>query len=386
MRRAYKYRLFTTANQERELAIMLESQRRLYNRCLEMRHDIYRDETRSISYGEQSAWFKAERAVNPYFARLNFSSAQATMRRLDKSFQAFFRRLKAGEKAGYPRFKARDRFGSVEFPAYGDGIRLNDSRLRVQHVGTIKVKVHRPYEGVVKTATLVREGGKWFVVLSCDLGDVAVAPSTNPPVGIDVGLMHFLTTDRGEVVANPRYLRLELPALRRLSRSLSRKKRSSTGRKKARAAVSRAHARIVNLRCEHHHKTALDLVRRYGLVALECLNIRGMLRNRRFARAISDAGWASFANILVSKAESAGVRVVKVDPRGTSQLCSACGATVRKDLSVRVHQCGCGLVLDRDTNAARNILARALAGTLPGEPNVDVGLHVLRSPGLQAGE
>src|SRR6516164_4925224 len=120
MRRAYRYRLWTNANQERELGILLESHRRLYNACLQQRKTTYETERRSVKYSEQSAWFKEQRAVNPYFACLNFSSAQATMRRLDRAFQAFFRRCAAGEKPGYPRFKARHRFDSIAFPAYGD--------------------------------------------------------------------------------------------------------------------------------------------------------------------------------------------------------------------------------------------------------------------------
>src|SRR5262245_12801795 len=122
MRRAFKFRLWTNANQERELGVMLETHRRLYNSCLGQRKTAYEAEKRSVKYTQQSAWFKAQRAVNPYFARLNFSSAQATMRRLDRAFANFFRRVKeGGGKPGYPRFKPRDRFDSVEFPAHGDG-------------------------------------------------------------------------------------------------------------------------------------------------------------------------------------------------------------------------------------------------------------------------
>src|SRR5262245_19534622 len=124
MRRAFKYRLWTNSNQERDLAIMLESHRRLYNACLEQRKPDYEIEQRTVKYTEQSAWFKTQRLVNPYFARLNFSSAQATMQRLQRSFDNFFRRVNNGDKPGYPRFKGRDRFDSFTFPAYGDGIRL----------------------------------------------------------------------------------------------------------------------------------------------------------------------------------------------------------------------------------------------------------------------
>lgn len=379
MRRAYKYRLFTTANQERELGIMLDTHRRLYNACLSMRIASWECDRVSINYAFQSWCFKGARLTNPYYARLNFSSAQATMRRLDKAYQNFFRRIKAGEvKAGFPRFKGKGRFESIEFPAYGDGIRLNGNRLRVQHVGTIKVKLHRSYEGMIKTATLKLEGDKWFLVLSCDLGDVAIPKSQKPPVGIDVGLEHFLTTSDGEHKPNPRFQKKELPALRRAGRAVSRKKKGGTNRRKAVKRLRRLHVRVANLRRDHHHKTALKLTRRYGLIAVEGLAVRNMVKSHSLARAISDAGWSGFRSILKSKAESAGVEVVEVDPAYTSQICSSCGQLVQKQLSERWHSCDCGCSLHRDVNAAKNILARGLVRTEPVGANV--GHKIKRFP------
>lgn len=361
MRRAFKFRLFTNANQERELGTMLETHRRLYNACLDQRKTAWETEERSVRYVEQSAWFKAQRETNSFFARLNFSSAQATMRRLDKAFAAFFRRCKAGEKPGYPRFKSRDRFDSIEFPAYRDGIRLNGNRLYVQHVGSVRCKVHRSVEGEVKTATLEREADRWFVVLSCDLGDVPVPRSEQPAVGIDVGLEAFLTTSNGERIENPRYLTNELPELRRRQRAVSRKRRGGHNRRKAVRHVQVLHARVRNLRHEHHHQVALNLIRRYGTIGVEGLTVSNMVKNRSLARAISDAGWAGFVSVLQCKAERAGVEVVVVNPAGTSQECSGCGVVVPKTLRERWHRCPhCGLCLHRDENAAKNILARAL--------------------------
>ena len=371
MRRAFKFRLYPNRDQARELGLMLETHRRLYNACLEQRKSAYEQDKISLGYCDQSSWFKNQRLVNEWFAKLNFSSAQGTMRRLDKSFQSFFRRVKSGGKPGFPRFKAQDRFGSVEFPAYGDGIRLlADGKLRVQHVGQVKCKVHRPVEGEVKTATLKLEGEKWHVILSCDLGEVVVPASNNPPVGIDVGIESFLTTSDGHHEPNPRYLKAELPALRRAGRAVSRKKKGGKNRKKAAKRLRRIYAKVKNLRRDHGHKTALNLCRRYGFIAVERLNIKGMVRNRRLSRAIADVSWGGFLATLGHKAESAGVSVVEVNPRGTSQACSGCGCEVRKVLSVRIHRCPhCGLVLHRDINAARNILSRALARTEPAGAN-----------------
>lgn len=379
MRRAYRYRLWTDANQERELEIALESHRRLYNACLDCRQLAYEQYGATISYADCSRWYKGQRAANPYFARLNFSSAQATMRRLDRAFVAFFRRVKAGEKPGYPRFKGRDRFDSIEFPAYGDGIRLIGDRLRVQHIGTIRVKLHRPIGGTIKTVTLKREAGRWYVVFSCELPDVPIIPTDRPPVGIDVGLEKFLTTSDGRQEANPRYLREALPHLRRSGRAVARKKRGGSNRRKAVKRLAKDHARVRNLRKEHHHQTALKLVRRHGFIAVESLSVANMLKNARVSRAISDAGWSGFLLTLRCKAESAGIAFVEVDARGTSQECSACGRIVRKDLSQRWHSCECGCSLDRDENAAKVILQRGLlAWTKPA--GVNVGQQVKRPP------
>jgi putative transposase len=358
---------------------MLESHRRLYNSCLDERKSRYEAEEVTVRYPEQSARFKAERASNPFYARLNFSSAQATMRRLDRAFANFFRRVKAGQKAGYPRFKGRDRFDSIEFPTHGDGIRLTGDRLRVQHVGTLRVKLHRSVEGEVKTLTLKRQAGKWYLVVACDLGDVEVKPSENPPVGIDVGLEKFLTTSGGTTEPNPRYLKDALPRLRREQRALARKRKGGRNRRKARKAVARVYARVANLRREHHHQVALKLVRRHGLVAVESLSIKGMLGSGRLARAISDVAWGNFLLTLRSKAERAGVAFVEVDARGTSQECSGCGRVVAKDLSQRWHSCECGCSLDRDENAARNILARGLLART-GPAGLNVGQKAKRAP------
>ena len=381
MRKAFKYRLWTNENQERELDIMLETHRRLYNACLEQRKTAFESEGKSIKYTDQSAWFKEERKTNGYFARINFSSAQATMRRLHKSYQNFFRRVKSGEKPGYPRFKARDRFDSIEFPSHGDGIRLKENRLRVQHVGLIRVNLHRPVEGTIKTLSLKKEAGKWYLVVSCDLGEVSAPVNDLPSVGIDVGIESFFTTSDDEHVSNPNFLKNELPELRRAQRAVSRKKKGGKNRKKAVKRVQKLHAKVRNTRNEFHHKAVNDLIRCYGTIAVESLRVSNMLGNHRLARAISDVAWATFVSILRYKAESAGAVVMDVDPRNTSQECSKCGQLVVKKLSVRVHHCPfCGLKIHRDTNAARNILKRALqARTEPAGRNPEVAQGVQRS-------
>jgi putative transposase len=299
---------------------------------------------------------------------------------LDLAFQAFFRRIKAGQNPGYPRFKAKDRFDSWTYHLpKGGGAKLVNDKLRLQNIGTIRVKQHRLMEGVIKTVQIKREAGKWFAIFTCETAEIP-EPHAGPPVGIDLGLIRFLTTSDGKTEANPRYLKAELPTLRVAQRSVARKKKGGMNRRKAVVVLQKIHARVRNVRREHHHQVAIRLVLAYGLIAVERLSIKGMLGNHRLARAISDAGWASFIGILKCKAESAGVQVVDVDPKGTSQECSQCQEHVPKDISVRWHNCPhCGCSLDRDHNAARNILARArLAWTVPVGDNV--GRQIKRPP------
>lgn len=389
MRLAYKYRLYPTANQARDLGIMLETHRRIYNDALAARKEAYETRGETLSEQELRLRFKAAKeAGNEFYARVTVDSVDATIRRLKRSYENFFRRVKRGEKPGFPRFKARGRFDSIEYPHYGNGIRLVGGRLRVLHVGSIKAKVHRPTEGEIKTARLKLEDDRWFVVLSCDLGEVAAPAALRPAVGIDVGIESFGFTSDGESIPNPRYLKKELPELRRRGRAVSRKRKGGKNRRKAVARLRRVHARVANLRREHWHQLSCKLVRRYGLIAVERLNVKGMIRNRRLARAISDAGWSAFQEAVRYKAERAGVAYVEIDPRNTSQVCSGCGALVPKPLTQRWHGCPhCGLSLHRDHNAARNILALALqARTGPAELNAKgSSAHVPRTRSSRMG-
>ena len=384
MRRAYKFRLRPNATQTMLLEECLESHRRIYNECLARRKEAWENQKQSLSFYDLRDWFNSVQKDHIYWSQLNNNSAHETIRRVDRAYQAFFRRVKAGEKPGYPRFRGRDRYDSIPFGTYPNGLRLfaDEKKIRVQHVGKVRVKLHRDVLGKIKQATIKREADKWYVVFSCELPDVAVPASTLPPVGIDVGLESFLTTSDGEHVDNPRYLKNELPELRVQQRKLCRAKKGGKNRRKQRKRVAKLHVRIKNLRREHHHITALDLIRRYGLIAVESLNIKRMLASGWMSRAIADAAWGGFLNVLRIKAESAGVQFVEVNARGTSQECSGCGVTVKKDLSVRQHKCpDCGLVLHRDHNAALNILQRALGLVRPGpaEPKLAVAPTAPRS-------
>ena len=283
------------------------------------------------------------------------------MRRLDRALQAFFRRLKAGETPGYPRFKGQNRFDTVEFPSYGDGCKVEGALVYFQHIGHLKIKLHRPMEGTIKTISFKREADGWHVVFSCELPDAEVVPSPLPATGIDLGLKVFLVTADGRQIAPPRYYRKAQAALRRSQRAVARKQKGSNRRKKAVQHLAKQHLHIANQRRNFHHQVARHLVSNYGMIAHEALNIQGIARSR-LAKSTHDVGWGYFLGILRSKAEGAGVQVMVVPPKDTTQQCSACGALPetpeqRKTLADRVHRCSsCGYTADRDLNAAKNIL------------------------------
>ncbi|MDQ3702527.1 MAG: transposase, partial [Chloroflexota bacterium] len=234
----------------------------------------------------------------------------------------------------------------------------------------VKTKQHRPTAGTITAVGVTRRADGWHCAVVCDLGAPTVTAKDGPAVGIDLGLAAFLATSEGETVDTPRYFRQAQAALRRAQRKVSRRKQGSKRRRKAVEQVRRVHLHVANQRRDFHHKTARNLVRRYGTICHEALNIVGIARGR-LAKSTLDAGWAAFLSILGHKAAGAGVRVVAVPPYNTSQVCSACGAhpAAPKTLRDRVHICPCGYAADRDVNAAQNILLRgagAPSGTRPG--------------------
>lgn len=357
MRKAFKYKLYPTRQQEASMLTMLETHRRLYNRALAERKDAWEQERRSVSYYDQCAHLKYDRVTNPYLAATNSSSCQATLKRLDRAFQAFFRRIKEGEMPGYPRFKGRNRFDTVEFRAYGDGCKLDGNRVYFQHIGRVRVKLHRPIEGTIKTVSFTRQADGWHVIFSCDLGDVRSAPHAGPMVGVDLGLKAFLVTSDGESIAPPKFYRKAEKALRRAQRRVARRQKGSKRRAKAVQILAKVNLHIANQRRDFHHKTARKLVTQYGTIVHEELNIQAIARSR-LAKSTYDVGWGQFLNILHSKAEEAGCVVIPVPAHNTTQMCSVCGELpeVPKTLNNRVHRCTkCGYEADRDLNAALNI-------------------------------
>ena len=391
LRRSFKFLLRPTVHQAQALTAMLADHCALYNAALQERRDAYRHPSQTrIRYGDQSAQLKEIRAYDPDQARWSFSSQQATLRRLDKAFQALFRRVKAGQTPGYPRFRGVGRFDTVEFPKDGDGCRWDSTphdrvtRVRLQGVGHIRVHQHRPVRGRVKTVSVKREGRRWYVVLSCDEVTAKALPATGAVTGIDMGVTHFLTTSEGVHVPNPRHGRRNAEALAEAQRALKAfpkvgKNTRSAKHRRAAGKVAKLHRKIARQRLDHAHKTALDLVRTYDVIAHEKLPIANMTRrpapkpvgDGSFApngaaakagldRSILDAGWGCFLGILASKAESAGRVLIPVNPANTSRTCPTCGHCAAQNRDREKFLCiRCGHEDHADRVGAHNVAIRA---------------------------
>jgi putative transposase len=360
MLRVYRYRLYPTRAQDESMRTTLYRLRELYNAALQERRDAYRKEDRTISGYEQMAELREVRELRPEYAIIHTHLLQDVITRLDRAYRAFFRRVKAGEKPGFPRFKGRGQYNTFTFKdaVNHNGVRLlaAGKRVKLASIGNVKVKLHRPIEGTIKQASVTLNGdGHWYISFVCDGIQPKPLPATGQSVGVDVGITTFAALSNGTMVANPRPYETAQRSLVKAQRRVSRRSRGSKRRRKAVVLLAKQHDRVRRVRLDFHHKTALDLVRRFDSISVEKLNVKG-LAQMRLAKQVHDSGWAQFATILASKAESAGREFFAVDPRGTSQECSVCGATVRKSLGVRVHHCPkCGLVEDRDINAAKNV-------------------------------
>lgn len=368
MRLTFKYRILPTSAQAVFLAGELREACSLYNAAKQERDDAWKTCRKSINFYDQANQLKAMRA-DGCLTLANFSCASDVLRRVDRTYKAFFRRCKAGHKPGFPRFRSFRRYDSITFPHYGDGCRLLDTgKLRVQGAGHIKVNLHRPLEGVVKTVTVKREAGRWFACFSVERAG-RLLPDNAEAIGIDVGLTHFAVLSNGTEIDNPRHYRNAEARLRRCQRKVARRKKGSNRRRKAVLLIQRAHVHVANQRADFHHKLSRRLVNEYGLIAVEDLNVKG-LAGGMLAKSVHDAGWSQFIAMLSYKAESAGRVLVKVDPRGTSQTC-VCGQRVPKTLADRWHDCpACGLSASRDHVSSRVILSRA--GNPPSSANVEV--------------
>ncbi|NYZ78702.1 IS200/IS605 family element transposase accessory protein TnpB [Candidatus Micrarchaeota archaeon] len=352
--RAYKFRIYPSKKQEEKMQRHLWVSKELWNEMLAFTKEIYNNYQR----------FPTKRTLREMVKQSGLFS-QVNQELVDRLIDALHRKIemkKRGEKGGFPRFKSIDRMKSLNYPQYECGFWL-DKKLRVTPFGEIAIKKHREMKGRIKTLTLKKEAsGKWFAVFCVDTPKEIPKENRGVTVGIDLGLKTFATLSNGKTIKNPRHLKQYANRLGFIQRKFSRKNKGSSNRKRAKIIIAKLHEKIADTRKDFLHKISIELVNEYSLIALEKLASQDMAEEN-YGKQINDAGWNMFANMLAYKAEGAGCRVVFVNPKYTTQECSSCHQIVQKDLIERMHNCPfCGLIVNRDINAARNILTRATVG------------------------
>jgi len=360
IRKSYKFRLNPTKKQASILQKTLDECRWLYNNLLEQRILSHEELDISLTKYQQLMFLPELKIERTSLEKVHSQVLQETIARLDKAFQNFFRRCKSGEKPGFPRFRGFDRYNS--FCYIQSGFSLIDRELKLSKIGSIRINLHRPIEGKIKTCTIRRESGKWYACFSCE---VEAKPLLNneKSIGIDLGIENFATLSDGQVIENPRFFKSAEKELAKTQRKLSKCAKGTLERKKQKKVVSKVHGRIRNKRTNFCHKISRNIVNEYQYICLEDLNISKMIQGTYFAKSITDVSWNQFAQFLTYKAEEAGRKLGVVNPAYTSQTCSQCGNREVKELSERRHCCLlCGYTDHRDTNAAKNILALGLDG------------------------
>ena len=312
-----------------------------------------------------------KRTEFPWMMEVTKCAPQEAIRALGVAYKNWFQSLsgkRKGSKVGAPSFKRKGQRDS--FKIHGNVIAVDDCRIRIPLLGWVRMRESLRFAGKIQTATVSRRAHTWHISLTVETDDLPARSESQAAVGVDVGLNHLAVfSDEQAPVEGPKALRLLLQRLRRLSRAHSRKVKGSANRKKSAQRLARLHWRIANIRNNALHQLTHRLTRDYGWVAIEDLNVKGMMANHRLARSLADASFGEFRRQLTYKGLQRGVQVAVVDRwYPSSKTCSACGHRLPVlPLSVRHWTCPvCQAEHDRDQNAARNILAESMRNITPG--------------------
>lgn len=353
LRRAFKYRLYPSKTQEKNLNTQLYYAKELWNSLLGYIKNYYLEAGKFPTKGQLFKFTKK--------TQLYSQVAQNIADRLLKSILLMISKKKQGIKSGFPRFKSFERMKSFTYPQ--SGFKLLNKELYLSKVGVIEIRKHRDLKGKIKTLTLKKSAsGKWFALFTSEIDQEIPPKKTGESVGLDLGIETFAYLSNGKIIENQRHLKKAAKKLRKEQRKLSRKQKGSNNRRKARTKVAIAHENLVNKRRDFLHKVTHSLVNSYSLIALEKLNVSAISKGF-LAKEILDCSFAEFIQMIHYKAESAGCELKLVNPAYTTQKCSNCNLIKKKSLSERMHNCSCGVTMPRDLNSAINILASGAKAT-----------------------
>lgn len=352
--RAYKFRIYPSRKQQKKIQKNFDICKSVHNQLLELSIKKYKNEKKGLSkyYMDKTNTGKHQEVYSQVI--------QNVSDRVSKSFQNFFRRVKdkSCKEKGFPRFKSSVK--SITYPQNNGSFKIVNKRLSVSKIGNIPIIKHREVKGEIKTLTIKRnKSNQYFAIFTCE-----EYPSkrikTKGSVGIDVGLETYATLSDGKTIDNPRCLRESEERLKKLHKKLSRKKKGSNNRNKAKLRLARQYQKIENQRTDFLHKITSNLSKKnYRTYKIEDLKITNMMKNHHLAKSIADASWGTFVNFLSYKVVTNGGQVIKVEPKYTSQDCSSCGHRMKISLHQRIFCCdSCGLKIDRDFNASININGR----------------------------
>lgn len=324
-----------------------------YNAALQERIEAWKLQRKKIGLYDQFQELTELRKEEPY-QWIACDIQRDPLRRVDLAFKAFFRRYKAGQKPGHPRFRSKVRYNSFTFG--NNCLTVRDRSIKIPNLGDVRAKGRRSKLWKPRTCTVKRVGLRWIATVICDVGPAPEKCAVSNPVGVDLGLKKFVTLSDGGSIDNPRLGRKHEARIAAANQQLARKQKRSKNRLRAKEVLRRAHQRAADARRNFTHHVSKWLLDNYDLIAFENLNVQGMAKSR-LAKSIHEVAWAELIGQITYKAESAGKWAVPVNPMGTSIRCSSCGTNVPKTLKDRQHNCACGVSLDRDHNAALNVLA-----------------------------
>ncbi|TZE80721.1 RNA-guided endonuclease InsQ/TnpB family protein [Calorimonas adulescens] len=346
-----------TKEQEEKLFYTLYLCRKLYNYSLDQRIKHYKEKGKGLTYREQQNMLPQYKKEHPEYKMVQSQILQDVLRRLDRAYKNFFEK-----RAKYPKFKDKYHYTSITLPQCEEKRNFGKKGyVYIKNIGYIRIIAHREFDpSKVKAVNIKYHAGKWYINLSVEIEEEKKVTIGEKAIGIDKGINAIAATSDGELYSNPKWLQKAEKNLKRLQRQLSRKKKGSNNREKQKRRLAKLHEKVANQRKDYLHKISYNIVKNNDIICIEDLQVKNMMKNHKLAKSIANVGWGTLDTFLEYKAERSGKIFIKVNPAYTTQRCSRCGKIVEKDLSVRVHKCECGLEIDRDINAAINILHEGL--------------------------